>query len=79
MSDITDIIIMVHILVKKQPEKGKGNRNQSKRVHEPRLVKVVQVLVDEPEHPAEEHEGNQFSQSVGHGYQYIKSLRSEPM
>ena len=50
-----------------QPEKGEGDRNQTKCVHEPRLVKVVQVVIDEPEHPAEEHKGNQFSQSVGHG------------
>ena len=40
-----------------QPEKGKGDCDETKRVHEPRLVKVVQVLIDEPEHPAEEHKG----------------------
>ena len=50
-----------------QPKEGKGDRDQAKRVHEPRLVEVVQVLIDEPEHPAEEHKGDQFSQCVGHG------------
>ena len=50
-----------------QPEEGKGNRDQAKSVHEPRLIEIAEVLIDEPEHPAEEHERYQFSQCVDHG------------
>ena len=35
-------------------------------MHEPRLAEIVKILVDEPEYPAEEHEGDQFSQCVYH-------------
>ena len=44
-------------------------------MHEPRLIKVIQVLINEPEHPTEEHERDQFSQSVNHGRYYIIILR----
>lgn len=50
-----------------QPKEGECNRDQAKRVHEPRFAKIAQVLIDEPEHPSEEHECYQFSQCVSHG------------
>ena len=50
-----------------KPEKRKYDGDEAKRMHEPRLAEIVKVLVDEPEHPAEEHEGDQLSQRVYHG------------
>ena len=49
-------------------------------MHEPRLAEIVKVLVYQPEHPAEEHEGNQLSQRIYHGYNYsINRLLEKPV
>ena len=50
-----------------QPKEGEYDYDHSKRMHEPRLAEIAQVLIDEPEHPAEEHESYEFSQCVDHG------------
>ena len=50
-----------------KPEEGKRHRDEAKRMHEPRFVEIVQILIDEPEHPAEEHKRDQFSQCINHG------------
>ena len=49
-------------------------------MHEPRLAEIVKVLVYQPEHPAEEHEGDQLSECVYHGGNYsINRLLEEPV
>ena len=58
-----------------EPEEGKGDRDEPERMHEPRLVEVVEILVYEPEDPAEEHKRNKFSQCVYHGAGLPVALR----
>ena len=63
-----------------QPEKRKRDSDETKRMHEPRLAEITKVLVDQPEHPAEEHEGYQLSQRIYHGYNYsINRLLEKPV
>ena len=59
-----------HLFPMEMPEEGERDRDQAQCMHEPRLVQVAQVLIYEPEHPAEEHEGDQLSQGINHGGNY---------
>jgi len=60
-----------------QPEEGECDCNHPKRMHEPRLVEIAKVLIDEPKHPAEEHKCYQFSQCVDHGMRLYHKFAQE--